>query len=221
MSRIYGAPVNRKLSEADANAIREMVAGGATQRAAAKRFNVTHSTVCSIVNGRTYLEKVPKTRSDKGTIRSGDATRFGCGHPRTPTNTAKNGSSNGTCRTCAHEYNRKWRRAAFEQGLAIEPARGRPRRRPAQRPELFLESPSIALYRTEKAKAEERKRQTIIAEAKREYDAALERQRQDRNKGGRPRKAGVARPSHRSDFRKGDPLDALLEALPYYGPQVA
>lgn len=52
MSRIYGAPVNRKLSEADANAIREMVAGGATQRAAAKRFNVTHSTVCSIVNGR-------------------------------------------------------------------------------------------------------------------------------------------------------------------------
>lgn len=79
---------------------------------------------------------------------------------------------------------------------------------------LDLSGPAISLYRTEKVKADERRQRTILAEAKREYDAMLEREAAAR-KGGRPRTKSDfrgGRPNQMGNLRS-DPADALLNAL--------
>lgn len=106
-------------------------------------------------------------------------------------------------------------------GLAlVRRARAQKRRRRKPEP-VTVTSSARDLYAAEKKLADERRQRTILAEAKREYEALLAREEAAR-KGGRPPKPGGGKNIHvgksrRGDFTKGDPANALIEALGYYG----
>lgn len=135
-----------------------------------------------------------------------------CGHPRTEENTVTSGSGSEQCRTCKIEWNRRYR----QRGQAA----------PEEAP--IDDCSPIALYRTEKAKREERlSNRADLAEAYQEYLRALERTAPHRQ--GRPRKSpgggkarndiGRNRPGKpQLALQRHDPADVLLQTLPpYYG----
>lgn len=138
---------------------------------------------------------------------------FRCGHLRTAEN-----STSGTypqCRCCKQDYARRYFRD--QQQLAAE--------HEAAEACAISTDAAIACYRRERALAEARK-SDHLAPAKAAFAALLERDKA-RGKGGRPRKPGggttlnVGKPGKPRIFaQKSAPADALLEAVPYYGPGV-
>ncbi len=129
---------------------------------------------------------------------------FCCGHPKTPENTTTSGPPQ--CRQCKREYSRRYRAASFDAT----------RRRTAD----LAAEPAIALYRTEKAKREER-RAAELQPVKQALQAVLDREKEAR-KGGRPRGSGKggmkSMTIHQRPFfaKRVDPVDALVESLGHF-----
>lgn len=128
-----------------------------------------------------------------------------CGHPKTPTNTTKSGYPQ--CRLCKQADARR--------------ARERKKRSAALRDAAFAQQEAIALYRTEKAKRDERRKlNPQMTEAQRAFAAILERDRQN-GRGGRPKGSRngqhyAAKPGKPKLNLTRDPADALLDALGRY-----
>lgn len=130
-----------------------------------------------------------------------------CGHPKTPTNTTKSGYPQ--CRLCKQADARR--------------ARERKKRNAALRDAAFAQQEAIALYRTEKAKRDERRKlNPQMTEAQRAFAAILERDRQN-GKGGRPRgskngeRYAVKPGKPMLELRRNDPLDLTPYLGEFYG----
>lgn len=133
-------------------------------------------------------------------------TQFRCGHPVTEDNIRLHGREKKyrRCRICDNE----------RQALVNARRSAQPLPKPEPPP---TNNPTILLYRSEKAKRDERVRNTVILEAKAAFDAMLQRER-ERAKGGRPKSANpTIGKSRRGDFGRSDPKDALVEALGPWG----
>lgn len=202
MTRIYEAPVNRKLTLAQANEIRRLAATGVTQRTLASQYEVSKVTINGIVNDKFYID--PKRRSDAGTIRSGTETHFACGHPRDG-NTRDNGTANGCCGICNRENAQRNRNAVKAAKAEREAARQR------------SNETAVKLYREEKAKAAHR-RTPALTDAHRAFKAVLEREAIAR-KGGRPKGIlNLHKPGRsRIDVRRDAIPDLTTQLQPFYG----
>lgn len=163
-----------------------------------------------VVTPRVALPDLPvvkRPRSDAGTIRAGTVTHFACGHERSLENVRLNGTPNGCCRAC---NNANAQRLRDDAKADRQPAR------------IDSNDARVALYRTEKAKAEERRRSRVMDDAKAAFAAMLQRE-QDAGRGGRPRGSknngwtGLNPQRPQIHAVKCDPADALIVALGHYG----